>query len=89
MHVKIGTDCIQLQAGSGPLRWMPDAVQRFHERRDSTDNVPVAGDSPEDYMSPIVRLLVTCGKAGRSMDHCRESLLFSVVCRRSFNRSEM
>ena len=40
---------------------MPDAVQRFHERRDSTDHVPVAGDSPEDYMSPIVRLLFTCG----------------------------
>jgi len=36
-----------------PLRWMPDAVRKYHERRDSTDQVAVAGDSPEDYMSPI------------------------------------
>ena len=36
---------------------MPDVVRRYHERRDSNDRVPVAGDSPEDFMSPIVRLL--------------------------------
>ena len=36
---------------------MPEAVRKYHERRDSADRVPVAGDSPEDYMSPIVRPL--------------------------------
>ena len=51
-HLQV--DPVKSEKVEKPSRWMPDAVRKYHERRDSADRVPVAGDSPEDYMSPIV-----------------------------------
>ena len=47
---------VKSEKAGKPSQWMPDVVRRYHERRDSNDRVPVAGDSPEDFMSPIVRI---------------------------------
>ena len=60
-------------------------MQRFHERRDSTDNVPVAGDSPEDYMSPIVRplpslpLILVVGLGTGGSTHAQQYSIIAVV----------